>query len=237
MNPQAGGGVRHTHTKKSDVQYVDLKHPCNLCVSYQFIEESLLVLPFGLKLPLLLLQHLQSPLLIALLLQQEKLLQFLLLSRLWSAGRRTSHLWSLPVMPHWTSLCTASSHRRGAREKLPPNVSLHAFGTYKFDLILLDDISVFPLVLLHSQLGVLHISVVCQVMYCRRNTQTSVKWSVYITRSVCPKADTLRGLLLAIFCLTTCPNLTMWYFTLTLLRAALWMWERASDETSSHFYF
>lgn len=125
-------------------------------------------------------------------------------------------------MPHCTSLYTASSHRRASKEKLPPNVSLHAFGTYKFGLILLDDISVFPLVLLHSQLGVLHISVVCQVMYCRGNTQTSVEWPVYITRSVCPKADThthaltsgirLKGLRLAIFCLTNWPNLTMSQF-------------------------
>lgn len=55
-------------------------------VSHQLIEEGLLVLPLGLKLPLLLLQHLQPPLLAALLLQQQQLLQLLLFSRLWRAG-------------------------------------------------------------------------------------------------------------------------------------------------------
>lgn len=49
-------------------------------------------------------------------------------------------------------------------------------GTYKFSLILLDDISVLPLVLLHPQLGVLHINVVCQVIHYMEETQTRVKW-------------------------------------------------------------
>lgn len=39
------------------------------------------------------------------------------------------------------------------------------FGTYKCSFILLDEISVLSLVLLHLQLGVLHVKVVCQVVY------------------------------------------------------------------------
>ena len=52
----------------------------NLRASHQFIQQSLLVLPLGMQLPLLLLKHVQSPLLVALLLQQKQLLQLLLLS-------------------------------------------------------------------------------------------------------------------------------------------------------------
>lgn len=48
-------------------------------------------------------------------------------------------------------------------------------GTYKFGLVPLDDISVLPLVLLHPQLGVLHIDVVCQVVHYMGRTQTSME--------------------------------------------------------------
>lgn len=42
---------------------------------------------------------------------------------------------------------------------------IHSEGTYKLSLIPLDEISVLSLVLLHPQLGVLHISVVCEVIH------------------------------------------------------------------------
>lgn len=41
-------------------------------------------------------------------------------------------------------------------------------STYKLGLISLDDVFVFFLVLLHPQLGVLHINVICEVMHCRQ---------------------------------------------------------------------
>ena len=45
---------------------------------------------------------------------------------------------------------------------------------YKCSLIPLDEISVLPLVLLHPQLGVLHINVVCQVVHYIAETQISI---------------------------------------------------------------
>lgn len=65
---------------------------------------------------------------------------------------------------------------------------VNTLGTYKFSLVLLDDISVLPLVLLHSQLGVFHINVVCQIIYYKDETQTNVKGPVYSIRSACPRA-------------------------------------------------
>lgn len=66
---------------------------------------------------------------------------------------------------------------------------VNTLGTYKFSLVPLDDISVLPLVLLHSQLGVLHINVVCQIIYYMEKTQTNVRGPVYSIRSACPRAD------------------------------------------------
>ena len=61
----------------------------------------------------------------------------------------------------------------------------NTFGTYKFRLVLLDDISVLPLVLLHPQLGVFHINVVCKVIHYTERTQTSIKGPVNSIRSAC----------------------------------------------------
>lgn len=141
------------------------KHTCDLCVSHQFVKKSLLVLPLGLKLPLLLLQRLQPPLLGALLLQQQQLLQLLLLPRLQSAGDRTdvvkSHLTSLMNHHHpwWRRIIldlTLGLLRQAKREAhtanliYKTNVWVKTLGTYEFRLISLNDISVLPLVLLHS---------------------------------------------------------------------------------------
>lgn len=46
--------------------------------------------------------------------------------------------------------------------------------TYKCSLIPLDEVSVLPLVLLHPQLGVLHVNVVCQVIHYTEDTQITV---------------------------------------------------------------
>lgn len=44
-------------------------------------------------------------------------------------------------------------------------------STYKLGLIFLDDVFVFLLVLLHPQLGVFHINVVCEVIHCRKTSK------------------------------------------------------------------
>lgn len=79
MNPQAQGVCVCVYVWMC-FRMIDIETPQNSCVSHQFIQECLLVLPLGLKLSLLLLQHLQSPLLVALVLQQQQLLQLFLFS-------------------------------------------------------------------------------------------------------------------------------------------------------------
>lgn len=54
-------------------------------------------------------------------------------------------------------------------------------GTYQLNLIPLDGISVLLLVLLHPQLCVLHINVVCQVKHYMEETKTSVQGTLYST--------------------------------------------------------
>lgn len=64
------------------------------------------------------------------------------------------------------------------------HVCVNTVGTYKFSLILLDDISVVPLVLLHSQLGVLHINVVCQVIHCMGKTKPVLSKWIFVDNGV-----------------------------------------------------
>lgn len=81
MNPEAEGVCLYVRYIWHKVTRLSL----DICTydvyfAHQFIQQCLFVLPLSIKLPLLFLQCLQSPLLIALLLQQQQLLQLLLLS-------------------------------------------------------------------------------------------------------------------------------------------------------------
>lgn len=100
----------------------------------------------------------------------------------------TSHLWWITIIPGGggSYLTRHLAFWGKQKEKLPAifilahtansiyksNVWVKTLGTYKFRLISLNDITVVPLVLLHSQLGVLHIDVVRQVKHCVKKTQS-----------------------------------------------------------------
>lgn len=55
------------------------------------------------------------------------------------------------------------------------NTGEATFSAYKFGLVPLNEVSVLPLVLLHPQLGVLHVKVVRQVKHCGKVTESDVR--------------------------------------------------------------